>query len=216
MLSRYEDVSEGTPDLEKLIVIGCSFLGKSAVEYLIPRLNLSSSAAVVVPHIENREIYNSLADSGINVMGIDHEIDVKKGYTYVVQHTYPGSFFLNGRPFFENVKDLFKTIRFKNNRVQPAYSFFTLRINYAMKSAAKSYHDRCIGVILSGSGDDGSSGVREIKEHGGRVLVQVGESYIYGRGYSGGMPESAQKATDVDFAGPLSELVNILNERFLC
>ncbi len=39
-------------------------------------------------------------------------------------------------------------------------------------SAAKAYGDRVIGVILSGGDNDGAEGLRVIKEHGGRAVVQ--------------------------------------------
>ena len=45
---------------EKLIVIGCSAGGKDACEYLFPLIELNSSSIVLVPHIQNSEIYESL------------------------------------------------------------------------------------------------------------------------------------------------------------
>ena len=40
------------------------------------------------------------------------------------------------------------------------------------ESTAASYRDRAIAVVLSGSGRDGSMGVRAIKKMGGTVIVQ--------------------------------------------
>lgn len=45
-------------------------------------------------------------------------------------------------------------------------------IDKLFQSMAKDMSSRCIGVILSGSGEDGVFGVREIKAAGGVVLVQ--------------------------------------------
>ncbi len=39
-------------------------------------------------------------------------------------------------------------------------------------SAAEVYGDRVIGIVLSGGDNDGAEGLRAIKDHGGRVVVQ--------------------------------------------
>jgi len=76
--------------LEKLVIIGCSSGGKKAVESLVPEIELGSSAVVVVPHIQNKEIYESLRELGVNAVGIGDEVELREGGIYVVDHTYPG------------------------------------------------------------------------------------------------------------------------------
>ncbi len=46
-------------------------------------------------------------------------------------------------------------------------------------SAAESYGDRTIAIILTGMGTDGVAGVRAVKERGGTVLVQEPESAAF-------------------------------------
>jgi two-component system, chemotaxis family, CheB/CheR fusion protein len=46
-------------------------------------------------------------------------------------------------------------------------------------SAAESYGDRVIAIILTGMGTDGVAGVRAVKERGGTVLVQEPESAAF-------------------------------------
>ena len=53
----------------------------------------------------------------------------------------------------------------KENRHRPS-------IDALFCSAARSYQDRVIGVVLSGVLDDGSVGLRVIREHGGSAIVQ--------------------------------------------
>jgi two-component system chemotaxis response regulator CheB len=45
-------------------------------------------------------------------------------------------------------------------------------IDLLFESVAGTYGSRCIGVILTGSGKDGSAGTRAIKEAGGTTIVQ--------------------------------------------
>jgi two-component system, chemotaxis family, protein-glutamate methylesterase/glutaminase len=45
-------------------------------------------------------------------------------------------------------------------------------IDVAFESAAESYRERVVGVVLTGANHDGARGLREIGARGGRTLVQ--------------------------------------------
>jgi two-component system, chemotaxis family, CheB/CheR fusion protein len=69
-----------------------------------------------------------------------------------------------------------------------------LPIDVFLKSLAEDHGERAIGIILSGTGSDGSRGLRSIKERGGLVLVQESGSAKFD-----GMPSSAISTGLVDF-----------------
>ncbi|MBT3293666.1 MAG: chemotaxis protein CheR [Verrucomicrobia bacterium] len=69
-----------------------------------------------------------------------------------------------------------------------------LPIDFFFRSLAKDQHERAIGVVLSGTGSDGTAGVRAIKGEGGMVVAQKPESTEYD-----GMPCSAITTGLVDF-----------------
>lgn len=73
------------------------------------------------------------------------------------------------------------------------------------ESAAASYTDRVIAVVLTGSGEDGASGVRAVKKMGGTVIAQDEPSSDFF-----GMPGAAIATGDVDFVLPLAEIAEAL------
>lgn len=82
----------------------------------------------------------------------------------------------------------------KENWTRPA-------INPLFRSAAAVYGARVIGVILTGTLDDGVAGLAEIKRRGGVAVVQDPRSALYP-----GMPLNAIKRVEVDHVVPLSDI----------
>ena len=73
------------------------------------------------------------------------------------------------------------------------------------ESVAAGYKDRAIAVVLSGSGGDGSMGVKAIKKMGGTVLAQDQRTSEFF-----GMPGAAIDSGSVDFVLPLEEIAPAL------
>jgi two-component system CheB/CheR fusion protein len=61
-----------------------------------------------------------------------------------------------------------------------------LPIDFFFRSLAQDQHDRAICIVLSGTGSDGTLGVRAVKGEGGMVMAQTPETTEYD-----GMPRSA-------------------------
>lgn len=76
-----------------------------------------------------------------------------------------------------------------------------LPIDFFFRSLAQDQRERAIGIILSGTGSDGTLGVRAIKGEGGMAMVQNPESTEYD-----GMPRSAIATGLVDFVLPAAEM----------
>src|SRR3989442_2474079 len=69
------------------------------------------------------------------------------------------------------------------------------------ESVAARYRDRAIAVVLTGTGSDGSMGIKAIKKMGGTVIVQDEQSSEFF-----GMPNAAILTGDTDFVLPLDEI----------
>ena len=76
-----------------------------------------------------------------------------------------------------------------------------LPIDFFFRSLADDQRERAIGVVLSGTGSDGTLGVRAIKGEGGMVMAQNPESTEYD-----GMPRSAIATGLVDYELPPAEM----------
>jgi two-component system, chemotaxis family, CheB/CheR fusion protein len=86
-------------------------------------------------------------------------------------------------------------------------NILNLPIDIFLHSLAEDFEDKAIGVILSGTGSDGSRGIRVIKENGGIIIAQDPETAKFD-----GMPKSAISTGTVDFILPPQDIaVKILN-----
>jgi two-component system chemotaxis response regulator CheB len=75
------------------------------------------------------------------------------------------------------------------------------------RTAARSYDRSAIGVVLSGTLDDGTAGLAVIKERGGIAIVQSPEEALYP-----GMPNNAIENVKVDYVLPLAGIASLLTK----
>ncbi|MBE2260911.1 MAG: PAS domain-containing protein [Rhodobacteraceae bacterium] len=76
-----------------------------------------------------------------------------------------------------------------------------LPIDFFFRSLAADQHEKAIAIVLSGTGSDGTLGVRAIKGEGGMVMSQIPESTEFD-----GMPRSAIATGLVDCQLPPAEM----------
>jgi two-component system chemotaxis response regulator CheB len=78
-------------------------------------------------------------------------------------------------------------------------------IDVLFESAAEAYKEKLIGIILTGANNDGTKGVKRIKECGGMVIVQDPAT-----AESSYMPASAIAAIQPDHIMKLEQIGELL------
>ena len=80
-------------------------------------------------------------------------------------------------------------------------------IDFFLNSLAKNYGDQAIALILSGTGTDGTAGIKKIKELNGFVLVQSPATAKHKE-----MPESAERTQVADFVLPIEKMATTIEQ----
>jgi two-component system chemotaxis response regulator CheB len=74
-------------------------------------------------------------------------------------------------------------------------------VDVTMEAAARVYGSRCLGVILTGMGNDGTLGAAMVRAAGGRIIVEDESTcVVYG------MPKSVVDSGFADKIAPLHQI----------
>jgi two-component system CheB/CheR fusion protein len=173
-----------------IIGIGASAGGLEALEqFLINVPEKSGMAFVVIQHLDptQKGMLPELLQrvTSMKVYQVTDRMHVKINSVYVIPPNTSMSI-LNG------VLHLFEPVESRGMR---------LPIDFFFRSLADDRKDLSIGIILSGMGSDGSTGLRAIKEKNGLVMVQDPSDAKFDS-----MPRSAIAAVVIDIVAPAREL----------
>lgn len=166
----------------KVIVIGASTGGPKALVTLFRHMHDDIDAAVVIaqhmPPRFTRTFAERLDRTGVLKVTEARQFErLARGHAYVC----PG-----GRCIEIAPSDRGPALRV----VAPARgTHYVPSATQLFRSAARVMGDKAIAVVLTGMGDDGADGVREISKLGGSVLVEGPETAVVS-----GMPLAAQRS----------------------
>ena len=179
-----------------IVVIGCSVGGVEALQQLVGGLSQNLPVAVlVVLHLSPQG--HSVLPEILNRAGELPAVHPKDGETIRMGRIYvapPDNHLLVDDGRLRVVHGP------KENRHRPA-------VDPLFRSAARWYGSRVIGIVLTGSLDDGTAGLMSIKKRGGVAIVQDPEDAL-----CGDMPQNAMNNVEVDYVVPVEEMPKLIQE----
>jgi two-component system chemotaxis response regulator CheB len=175
----------------QLIVIGASWGGLRAVQVVLDGLGDTSPAPIVVAQHRGAGAGERLAQ----LLQRSTELTVREAEDK--DRLTPNSVYL-APPDYHTLIESDGTLALSTEghvrHARPS-------IDVLFRSAAEAYHERCVGVVLTGANDDGAEGLARIKELGGVAVVQDPRTAERRE-----MPDAAIDATHADIVLPLEEI----------
>ena len=178
---------------DKIVIIGASAGGTQAIEYILTNLPDKTPPIMIVQHMPPvfTKAFAQRLDS-ISRLSVKEASD---GESVLPSTAFiaPGGMHMlidrNGGHYKIRIKD------------GPLVTRHRPSVDVLYRSAARSAGKNALGIILTGMGDDGARGMREMHNSGIRTIAQDEESCVVF-----GMPKEAIKTGAVDEILSLQEL----------
>jgi len=179
------------------IVIGVSSGGMNAMKALFANLPKDFKLPVIIvqhvsQHSDNIWIQLLNDKSSLEIKEADEKERIENGKVYIAPSNY--------HLLVEKDKTFSLSTDERVNFARPS-------IDVLFETAADAYKQTLIGVVLTGSNNDGSRGLKQIKELGGLTIVQQPQT-----AESPYMPASAIATSQPDYILPLEEIIKLLIE----
>jgi len=192
---RFPPAAAGLP-AAKVVAIGTSTGGVRALEEIIPQLSKEMPAGVLIAQHMPKTFTSVLATylnskSGIKVKEAERGELIRPGVALLA----PGGYHLSvtRRQQTQEATCLLSQ--------EPKDALYIPCIDILMESVAKAYAHNAVGILLTGMGDDGATGLGKIKQKGGRTIAESESSaIIYG------MPRAAAESGVADRVLPLTNI----------
>lgn len=178
---------------DKLIAIGASTGGTQAITEVITQLPSSVPGIVIVQHMppvftkSYAERLNTM--SRVNVKEAEHGDRILRGTVFIAPGGRHMSIRRDGAMYYLELSD------------GPPVNYVKPAVDVLFRSVARFAGRNAVGVILTGMGEDGARGLKEMREHGALTLAQDEASCIVF-----GMPKRAIEMDAVDRVLSLSQI----------
>lgn len=175
----------------RCIAIGVSAGGMDALSIIIPGLPPAFPIPVVViqhvsPHSDNYMTRYLDNISTIKVKEVDEKEKIRSGIVYTAPPNY--------HVLVEEDETFSLSMEGRINFARPSIDVF-------FQSAAEVYGPHLVGAVLTGANNDGSQGLKMVKEKGGLTIVQDPHTAEVD-----GMPRAAIEATKIDHILTLEQI----------
>ena len=177
------------------IVIGVSSGGMNVMKIMFSLLPKDFNTPIIIvqhisPRSDNKWIKLLNEKSNLPIKEADEKEKIEKGNVYIAPPNY--------HLLIEKNKTFSLTIDERVNFARPS-------IDVLFDSAAEAYENKLIGIVLTGSNNDGTNGIKRIQEYGGLTIIQNPET-----AESAYMPKSAIVAIQPDYILSIEEIIKLL------
>jgi two-component system chemotaxis response regulator CheB len=181
----------------KAIVIGASYGGLEAIKFILNELPRKfKTPLIIVLHIGNNNINTFLSLLNRNENLTVKEAEEKEIIKAKTIYFAPPNYHLQ----VEDESSLSLSTAEKVNFSRPS-------IDVLFETAAWTFKQQLIGILLTGSNSDGAEGLKTIKKFGGTTIVENPET-----AYAKTMPQSAIKKSAPDFILNLEDIAKKMIE----
>jgi two-component system chemotaxis response regulator CheB len=186
-----------TQTTERVIVIGTSTGGTQALQEVLVDLPAVSPGIVIVQHMPSHftAAFAARLDSmcKIEVREARHNDRVVPGCALIAPGGRHMLLMRSGAQYHVEIKD------------GPPVSRHRPSVDVLFRSAAKCAGPNALGIIMTGMGDDGARGLKEMRDAGARTVAQDEASCVVF-----GMPKEAIRLDAAERIAPLEELARII------
>jgi len=178
---------------EKVVVVGASTGGTEALRIFLEDFPADAPGIVIVQHMPEQftASFARRLDElcQISVKEAENNDTVVRGRALIAPGNYHCLLKRSGARYHVEIKD------------GPLVSRHRPSVDVLFRSAARYAGKNCVGVIMTGMGDDGARGMLEMKEAGAYTIAQdEATSVVYG------MPKEALRLGGVDRVLPLQQM----------
>jgi two-component system chemotaxis response regulator CheB len=186
-----------TQTTERIVVIGTSTGGTQALQEVLVDLPAVSPGIVIVQHMPSHftAAFAARLDSmcKIEVREAKHNDRVVPGCALIAPGGRHMLLMRSGAQYHVEIKD------------GPPVSRHRPSVDVLFRSAAKCAGPNALGIIMTGMGDDGARGLKEMRDAGARTVAQDEASCVVF-----GMPKEAIRLDAAERIAPLDELARII------
>lgn len=179
-----------------VVGIGASAGGLEALELFFNHLSHFEDAAIIIvqhlsPDFKSLMVEILSKHTTMNVVQVQDGMEIQEGYVYLIP------------PKKLLILDNYK-LYLAERELEHGPEFTIDKFFYSLANAMK---EKAIAIILSGTGSDGSRGIKVVKQLGGTVIVQSEDSARFD-----GMPRNAILSGAVDYVLPPEKMPEMLRQ----
>jgi len=178
---------------EKVVVVGASTGGTEALRLFLEAMPLDAPGIVIVQHMPENftRAFAQRLDTlcKISVKEAEDNDTVIRGRALIAPGNRHTLLKRSGARYYAEVRD------------GPLVSRHRPSVDVLFRSAARYAGRNCVGIIMTGMGDDGAKGLLEMKQGGAATIAQDEKTSVVF-----GMPKEAIKLGGVDQVLPLEAI----------